>query len=140
MEPPSATIKQRLVDLNGREVTENFVQDVAKDVLLTSEEVKIWLDHLVTVFENRRRGAAKSAATRKAKQQKHQQQETAPAESDNETENQEYYCAHCQIPYKVSTARFWVGCDSCDKWYCGPCEGLTREPTVEIYFCTKCRN
>ena len=36
---------------------------MAKNVLLPIEEVKIWLQHLNSVAENRRRGAIKAAET-----------------------------------------------------------------------------
>ena len=167
MKPPSATIKQRFMDLNGIPVTEKFVETVAKEVLLTVAEVNIWLDHLTTVFENRKRGAAKSAAARKAKKQQQPKgtvkqkrkasskqtassiepsgptvmdQDANVASSSSAVQDAEYYCGQCGASYSHTTAEFWVACDACDEWYCGPCEKLSSEPTCDVYFCKKCLN
>ena len=43
------------------------MQEAAKKVVLSTEDAQIWLDHLQTVLENRKRGAAKAAATRRAR-------------------------------------------------------------------------
>jgi len=59
-------LKELFNKLQGRPITDQFVHDAAKKVLLPPEEVRIWLEHLSTVLQNRRRGAAKAAATRKA--------------------------------------------------------------------------
>ena len=62
--PPSAVLKRLFSSSNGQ-VSDEMVENAAREVLLPPEE---WLDHLQTVMENRRRGARKAAATRKAKQ------------------------------------------------------------------------
>ena len=40
--------------------------------------------------------------------------------------------------YTTARADFWVGYDLCDLCYCYTCEGLTSEPTNEMYLCKKC--
>ena len=50
-------------DLGNGQVTDDFICNAAKRVLLTTE-VKIWLDHLSQVVRNRKRDAAKAAVTR----------------------------------------------------------------------------
>jgi len=46
----------------------------------------------------------------------------------------------CELCYGVSTTDhegpFWISCDVCDKWYHGPCAGLSHE--VPHYTCPKC--
>ena len=42
-------------------------EGLAKKILIPISEVDIWLNHLRTVSENRRRGAAKAATTKKFK-------------------------------------------------------------------------
>ncbi len=46
--------------------TDDFLLNVSKRCLLP-EECRIWLDHLQTVVDNRRRGAKKAAETRRSK-------------------------------------------------------------------------
>ena len=60
LKPPSAILKLKLMELKGSPVTEEFLVSAAGSVLLTVEETKIWMDHLSTVLENRRRGVAKA--------------------------------------------------------------------------------
>lgn len=65
--PPSNVLKDKFNKLHGRPITNEFVQGAAKEVLLTQEEVSIWLDKII---QNRKRGAAKIAATRQARKAK----------------------------------------------------------------------
>jgi hypothetical protein len=63
--PPSLIIKQAFTNNCMRN---NFSEEaIAKENLLSVEEVNIWLEHLNTVFCNRKRGAAKAALTRQEK-------------------------------------------------------------------------
>ena len=64
--PPSAVLKQLFSSSNGV-ISEDMIESAAKKVLLPSHECSVWLNHLRTVVENRRRGAQKAAATRRAK-------------------------------------------------------------------------
>ena len=67
--PPSMVLKQMLSELGGQPMTDYFLVTAAKSVLLTKEEVKIWIDHLITILKNHKRGAAKATATRRMRQQ-----------------------------------------------------------------------
>ena len=49
--------------------SEAIIQQVARNVLLPSEEVKFWFVHLHQTHENRRKGAQKAAQTRREKSQ-----------------------------------------------------------------------
>ena len=62
--PPFAVIKPLFFSSSGQ-VSDEMVDNAAREVLLPPEECKIWLNHLQTVMENRRQGAKKAAATRK---------------------------------------------------------------------------
>ena len=66
--PPSAVLKRLFSSSNGV-ISDTMMDSASKEVLLPCEECQIWLSHLQTVMENRRRGAKKAAATRKAKLQ-----------------------------------------------------------------------
>ena len=46
------------------------LSDLAKSVLLSVKDVKMWIEHLQVVSKNRRRGAAEAAATHSAKNSK----------------------------------------------------------------------
>lgn len=63
--PPSVIMKE-LFSAKNDEIEETMLEDVAKKVL-SCNECTIWLRHLQTVLENRRRGARKAAATRHTK-------------------------------------------------------------------------
>jgi hypothetical protein len=64
--PPSEVI---LAEYNkvGKIPDGNRVQDIAKRTLLAPEEVSMWFNHLHTIAENRKKGAAKAAETRRAR-------------------------------------------------------------------------
>ena len=47
-----------------------FIKNAAKSVLLPPTETCFWLEHLQTFVDNRRRDAAKAAATRRARSKK----------------------------------------------------------------------
>lgn len=120
MPPPSVILKEKF----SKQVATSTAScpDLAKKVLLSEEETKIWLDHLAIVLENRKRGAAKAA------------QKKSNVNNENET-----YCGVCKLEYSKSKSDFWICCDLCDVWYCSSCEHLTSEPeTDKIYLCKKC--
>ena len=129
--PPSVVLKQLFTELHvqGKSFTEDIVESAAKKVLLPTQEVEFWLDHLATVSENRRRGATKAAETRRRKRQV----------SSNTTDRD--FCGTCEIEYQQEMANieFWINCDFCQKWYCCLCEFLTSPPTTEEYKCLKCQ-
>jgi hypothetical protein len=56
--PPSVVLKR---DFATNKITEK----TAEKVLLSNEDTHIWLEHLTTIMNNRKRGAAKAAATRR---------------------------------------------------------------------------
>lgn len=49
--------------------------------------------------------------------------------------NQIWICPGCN---KLDDGSPMIGCDGCDDWYHWPCVGLTAEPEVDKWFCTKC--
>ena len=111
---------------HGQNLPDGMLHDVANNVLLPIEEVKIWLQHLNSVAENRRRGAIKAAETRRIK-------------SGNKAD--EYYCGTCEEKYvdEMSDVDFWIYCDFCHNWFCCNCELLTSPPSSEKYKCLKCQ-
>lgn len=147
--PPSTVLKQLFTQLGGSPVMENFIEDAARSVNLSTEETKIWFDHLDTIVQNRRRGAAKAAVTRQAKKVQ-AQQSTSKQSSQKRHEKQrsdqtdeDSFCGKCGKEYSSTptcTGEFWIGCDLCYKWYCCSCKGLSEEPVSETYLCSSCCN
>ena len=66
--PPSVIMKEAFQGLNG-EPSPSFIVELAKKCLLPSDEVSFWIEHLQQIQKNRKRGAAKAAATRRLKKQ-----------------------------------------------------------------------
>ena len=66
--PPSVALKKAFEDCNknNQDIGVNTLTELAKKTLLTTEEVKIWLQHLQHVKE-RRKGAKKAKATKAKK-------------------------------------------------------------------------
>lgn len=117
--PPSVVLKESF----SKQGITTVCPDLVKKVLLSEDDTKIWLEHLATVAENRRRGAAKAALTRKNKSHK---------------DDDEAYCGTCKSKYSTSNTDFWICCDLCNLWYCSSCEKLASEPDIETYLCRKC--
>ena len=65
--PPSTALKKLFTEKGQESFRDTHLEQAAKATLLPTFEVKIWLDHLKTVLDNRKRGAEKAAATRRAK-------------------------------------------------------------------------
>jgi len=107
-------------------------------VLLPQNECQIWIDHLVAVVENRKRGAKKVAETCKKKKKTSESlsnvSHTEPPLSSSsisvvnnmhEGDDLCTYCGKCGEEFGESddSNELWIGCDLCDKWYHCSCEG-----------------
>lgn len=66
--PPSIVPKQKFLQLGNRPITD-FITNAAEEVLLSVDDTQLWFDHLGAVLQNRKRGAAKVAATRQMMRQ-----------------------------------------------------------------------
>ena len=105
-QPPSHLLKDFLS--NNPEPTEEMIKNIAKETLLPVEEVKMWLDHLRTIDNNPKRGAAKAAETRRCKraQEKESSQLNADTDPDHDTQ---YHCGICSAMYEEETAKIGLG-------------------------------
>ena len=56
VKPPSQVLKEAFTELNG-DLTDD---DIKRLTLLAPEEVEMWIEHLKTIQQNRRRGAEKA--------------------------------------------------------------------------------
>lgn len=116
VEPPSSVIMKAFKAGNIN------LQELSREVMLP-QEVKIWLDHLQTVADNRKRGAEKAAQTR--------QKKLAACKSHDRSNNQEsdmYLCGVCGGVYREETEEVekWIGCDKCDLVSLGVCTNIFR--------------
>ena len=117
--PPSQVLKEAFTELNGH-CTDDDIKKLSKSTLLPPEEVQIWLEHLRTIQQNRKRGAEKAAATRRRKE-KH------------------YFCI-CGEEYIDVTdeVQHWIGCEQCNSWFHCQCVGIQPESIPDVFVCNKC--
>ena len=129
--PPSTVLKREFSKLKEYSPSEEYVENVSRKVLLTPTVTQMWMDHLHTVLQNRKRGARKAAATRQARKQ--------AGTSQSRTDSQ-YFCGKCGKEYleEADEEELWIACDMCENWFCSSCEGLQSPPISNIYICTKC--
>ena len=149
--PPSILLKDVVSKLGDSPLSETFLVEEAKKVLLTSEETKDWIEHLLAVIQSRKRGAAKAAATRRRKKEQAQRQSMEMIESELDPSTQqectqkpkatteECFCSTCGDEYNSSDYLFWICCHLCLLWYCAACEKLLKEPNSERYICKTCK-
>ena len=67
--PPSGLLKQAFQALHKYPPSHDECVALSKKVLLSPDQVRIWLEHLHTIEQNRKRGAKCAAATRKKRKQ-----------------------------------------------------------------------
>lgn len=106
--PPSVVLKESFASLKQEvtDIADVECPDLAKKVLLSEEETKIWLNHLENIAQNRKRGAAKAALTRQTRKNK-----------VNRDSGSKTYCGTCKVDYNKSKSHFWICCDLCEQWY-----------------------
>lgn len=115
--PPSTLLKDFFIK-SGPEPSEIELEEIAKKCLLPLTDVSMWLNHLHTINENRKRGAAKAAETRRKKK---------------------YPCGVCGAIYGESEeVELWVACDNCNVWFHGDCVGITRQNEPDQFFGASC--
>ena len=121
--PPSMVLKKLFTEKGQQCFNDTYLQKAAQATLLPIFEVKIWLDHLKTVLDNRKRGAEKAVATRHAKKCPSTSPSKAPSQSADcskskqlSEEEQDYYFGQCGELYVEETdeTEMWVACDMCD--------------------------
>ena len=112
--PPSTAIKEAFEKLTVYPAPDHELvcNEVAKRVLLSPDQIRMWFKHLHTVKENRKRGAARSAATRrKNKQEKEGRVPTTVLHVEPLTRN-------------LQSVEDWIGCEMCDSWFHFVCVGI----------------
>lgn len=138
--PPSTILKQSFDALESYPPEELLYQTLAQKTLLKIEEVKIWLEHLNTIKQNRKKGAAKAAETRRRKAQEKHGSKLQKQGAANSQQGKEYYCGVCHELYVefTDTEEQWIGCELCDTWFHFVCLGITVAP--EEFVCENCRS
>ena len=114
--PPSDVIK------TCEAKTDSQVEQLARDVLLSKEDVLIWANHLETVTRNRKQAAIKAAATRRKKKQ---------------DDTSVTLCGVCGKPWQEQTDKVenWIQCELCELWLHWECEGVEEE--LDSFVCRK---
>lgn len=119
--------------------SEDVIEETAKKVLLTPEEVKFWFSHLHQIHENRKRGAKKAAETRKRKAKEKEQTQNKQAQR-NDKDNE--VCMVCQLQNPLSDKEqgmvAWIQCDGCLHWCHVECTGLMGGHLPEVWLCLEC--
>ena len=120
IQPPSQILKEEFDRLQSHKPSDDCIRAVAKQVLLPTEEVEMWFEHLATVQRNRKRGAEKAAATRRKRRE------------------QTCKCGICGQLYEEITEEVqnWIACDKCKRWFHFECVGIHSSP--ENFICSLC--
>ena len=120
--PPSILIREAFQKIMGPP-SERKVQDIAEAVLLSPQEVGMWLEHLQTIEDNRRRGAKKAAETRKKKM--------------SNSSHDVYYCGVCheQFVEYADEEQNWIACDRCQHWFHFICVGVVEGAIPDKFNC-----
>ena len=141
--PPSAIIKEGFMALKGQSPSDTFIRNMAKQCLLPSEEVEIWVEHLSEVQRNRKRGAQKAAETRKRKREQKKAASVlslppASTEDEGSSSAEVVLCAICGNPYEDLTedVENWICCEKCESWFHFNCAGIIVEPST--FLCCNC--
>ena len=103
------------------------VAELAKQTLLSTEDVEMWVTHLDSVKKRRQAGARKAAATRK--------QKPARQKSSDTTAGNEFWCVCDGSESGNMTACNNPGCPI--EWYHFKCVGLVHTPSGK-WLCSEC--
>ncbi len=114
--PPSSILKEEFSQAQGKRDSEKFIKVASRKALLPPDDTRIWIEHLSEIVRNRKRGAAKAAATRRAKIMT----TVTQAAGDSSDKTSMCYCGRCEKEYleEPDQSELWIACDLCDKWYC----------------------
>ena len=101
--------------------------DIAKAILLSTDDVELWFEHLTTVKENREAGAKKAAETRKKK-----------SKTKKSSEPGEWRCGTCGRLYEEETEEeeVWIECSTCKVWLHLMCTENSEVP--DTFICQNC--
>ena len=126
--PPSGLLKQAFLALRKYPPSHDECVALSKKVLLSPDQVRMWLEHLHTIDQNRKRGAKRAAATRRKRKQ-------GCGESEDT-----YSCGICSEPYQdfSDAVQDWIGCDLCDSWFHFVCVGVNSMCVPEKFYCNEC--
>lgn len=83
----------------------------------------MWFEHLQTISDNRKRGAAKAAVTRQLKKLK---------------EKCFFFIFGEEYLSLTDEVQNWIGCDSWSNWFHFECVGINLESLPENFVCSQC--
>ena len=127
-------------NLKGAKASEQQLKAISQEVLLPCAEVEMWLEHLSTVQQNRKRGAAKAAATRRKKKAEPVKQAEKRLLTTADNQNESCKCGVCDEEYEEETLEeeLWIECNSCLSWFHGDCVGVFSTNIPEVFVCNFC--
>ena len=115
-----------------------MLESISRQVLLPCAEVQMWLDHLSTVQQNRKRGTAKAAERRRKRKGEQAELAGQIPLSSNTSPNESYKCEVCGEEYEDETLEeeLWIECSSCKLWFHVDCVGINPRKFLNISFVT----
>ena len=136
--PPSSVILKFFNTLKGARPSQQMLESISRQVLLPCAEVQMWLDHLSTVQQNRKRGTAKAAETRRKRKGEQAELAGQIPLSSNTSPNESYKCEVCGEEYEDETLEeeLWIECSSCKLWFHVDCVGINPRKFLNISFVT----
>ena len=125
--PPCTVIKKSFekAQKESQDLNSEDVEELAKQTLLNTEDVEMWVTHLDSVKKRRQAGAHKAAATRK-------QKSARPKSSDKVATNGNEFWRLCG----GSESGNMIACDNRSSFHF-ECVGLVDAPSGK-WLCTEC--
>ena len=129
--PPSTVVTKSFekAQKESRDLNSEDVEELAKQTLLSTEDVEMWVTHLDSVKKRQQAGARKAAATRKQKSARQKSSDKVA------TAGNEFWCL-CGGPESGNK----IACDNpgCPReWFHFECVGLVDAPSGK-WLCTEC--
>lgn len=141
--PPSTVLLNFFNSLKGLKPTQKQLEAVSRQVLLPCSEVELWLNHLTTIQENRKRGAAKAAETRKKQRAERTRRRRVI-----------HWCRMKRLKVRINHGRvvcgemykegtleeeLWIECNIYQLWFHGDCVSINPSKVPKVFNCASCK-
>ena len=128
--PPSIVLLSKMTKLKYEMPDENGILELAKEVLLSPEDTRMWCEHLSQVHHNRVNGAKKKASAKQKSKAKAKGKLHPKCKSQSSEVDKCLQCGQEDPPGNVQAdddgAIDWICCDGCNKW----CRTLCSVPCL----------
>ena len=128
-EPPSQILLKLHKSVEGS-VPEETVLAKEKEVQLSMNEVKFWLQHLDTIQEKGAQKALETCRKRKRTSRRNIKETRQISEWRR--------CVVCDQLYEDETEEVWIECSQCQLWYHVDCVNLALRDLPDNFFCPSC--